>query len=297
MAVPWRPDEAIFDNEVAPEWLMWAYAYPGPNKGIASVLSEKISSLFFESAEYMADATVVLGRHGGCDPSESFPKIRGALQVSVLLSRPRISLPAAPEQQCLNLVRILENFAEKGMTYSKTGDELIFATIRTVLSPENAASVSLGETPYDALERQESESSGTIIGEVAVPTLANLIQKYSPLESRDPVYLITLYLALSELWRGTPPPLRVGSDGAVILEEGSSVMLHIFGMRYPDELISGVGDGKSIFHVNPSEPYFVPSTIIHLLRAVNAEDWLSVIENPKAAKPGTTLYTWSRILV
>jgi hypothetical protein len=296
MAVPWCPDKLIFDNEVAPEWLIWAYASPAPDHGIVDVLSEKMAALSFESAEYLADATVVLARHGGCDVSDSFQKIRGALQVDILIARPRIVLPPVPESQCLNLLKILTNFAENGMTFSKTGDELIFSTIRTVLSPENAASISLGETPYDALENEAEESSETVIAEAAVPTLGQLIKKFSPFESREPLFLVALYISLAEMWHGKPPPIRVGVDGAVVLED-STVMLHVFGRKYPDALISGIGDGKTIYHANPNEPYFVPTTIIHLLRAAGADDWLSVIENPKSAQPGTTLYTWSRSLV
>lgn len=292
----WIDDDfRILENDVAPDWLCWA-CNETVNPGIASVLAEKIATLPFESAEYLADAVRVLGLHEGCELDKSPPTVRADLQIERLQSRPVVTLPGAPEHQCRNLVAMAIKFSAKGLTFTKTGDLVIYSTIKSVLSPPQAAGIPVGQTPYDALASHPYESAETVIGEVATPTLDKLIEKFSPLDSREPIFLIALYIAVAEMWRGPPPPIRVGTDGANVLETGQTTMLHVFGRYYPENLVSGIGDGNTMYCLDLSTPYFVPSTIIHLLRAVGATDWLDALDNPKTVAPGTTLYTWTRDL-
>lgn len=291
----WLPNAAILGNEVAPEWLCWAATEP-VNSAIAEVLSEKIATLPFESTEYLADAVTVLRLHEGCELDKSPAAVRATLQVERLLARPVVVLPGAPEHQCRNLISMAINFSAKGLTFTKTGDLVIYSTIQSVLTPEQAAGIAVGQTPYDALASHPHESAETVIGEVAMPTLDKLLSKFSPLDSKEPLFLVALYVAIAEMWRGTPPPIRVGVDGANLLESEHIIMLHIFGRYYPEKLVSGIGDGKTLYCLDMATPYFVPSTIINLLRAAGATDWLGALDNPKTVAPGTTLYTWTRHL-
>lgn len=290
-------DVCILEKEIAPECLLRAFEAPGPNAAIAEVLCEKIATLDFLDYNTLADVVQVIREHGGCDPTKPPEVVRAELQLACLVERTKITLPPVSEKECLNLMHIAKEFSAKGLTYVKTGDTIIHATIMTHLKPENASSLSIGATPYSALERQLGDTVETIIGGVAKGTLDSILSKYSAIHSVDSVFLVALYVAIAELWAGNPPPLRIGVQAALPLPRDQTIGLHVFGQYYPETLTAGLGDGRRFFCVDPSTKYFVPSTIIHLLRASRADAWLQAITAPKDVPPKSILFPWTRKLI